>query len=163
MCCSVTVRNHNIADFDQCLSRTQRTHCSHTATHQLRCVAVCCNTPQLVCCSVTVRNHDIADFCSHHHNLSCTFMKDTIMDGYCSTVQGLLDWFEVDFGFTELSFIQIDLCVLCDFVLHSRVSLSSCPFLDILHCLPRSAEASVNRSKVTPQCRRRAAYTHTYT
>ena len=37
-------------------------------------------------------------------------------DGYCSTVQGLLDWFEVDFGFTELSFIQIDLCVMC--VLH---------------------------------------------
>jgi len=27
----------------------------------------------------------------------------------------LLDWFEVDLGFTELSFIQIDLCVLCVF------------------------------------------------
>jgi len=27
----------------------------------------------------------------------------------CSTVHGLLDWFEVDLGFTELSFIQIDL------------------------------------------------------
>jgi len=60
------------------------------------------------------------------------------VDGYCSTVQGLLDWFEVDLGFTELSFIQIDLCVLCVFVLCSRVSLSSCPFLDILHCLPRA-------------------------
>ena len=60
----------------------------------------------------------------------------TFLDGYCSTVQGLLDWFEVDLGFTERSFIQIDLCVLCDFVLYSRVSLSSCPFLDILHCLP---------------------------
>jgi len=34
-------------------------------------------------------------------------------DGYCSTVQGLLDWFEVDLGFTELLFVQIDLCVLC--------------------------------------------------
>jgi len=45
-------------------------------------------------------------------------------DGYCSTVQGLLDWFEVDFGFTELSYIQIDLCVLCVFVLYSCVSLS---------------------------------------
>ena len=34
------------------------------------------------------------------------------LDVYCSTVQGLLDWFEVDLGFTELSFIQIDLvCV----------------------------------------------------
>jgi len=30
-------------------------------------------------------------------------------------VQNLLDWFEVDLGFTELSFIQIDLCVLCVF------------------------------------------------
>ena len=27
-------------------------------------------------------------------------------DGYCSTVQGLLDSFKVDLGFTELSFIQ---------------------------------------------------------
>ena len=43
-------------------------------------------------------------------------------DGYCSTVQGLLDWFEVDLGFTELSLIQIDyifcrichtLCMIC--------------------------------------------------
>jgi len=42
------------------------------------------------------------------------------LDGYCSTVQGLLDWFEVDLGFAELSFIQIDLCVLCVFVLYSR-------------------------------------------
>ena len=50
----------------------------------------------------------------------------------------LLDWFEVDLGFPELSFIQIDLCILCVFVLYSRVSLSSCPFLDVLHCLPRA-------------------------
>jgi len=61
------------------------------------------------------------------------------LDGYCSTVQGLLDWFEVDLGSTELLFIQIDLCVMCVFVLYSRVSLSSCPFLDILHCLSRAA------------------------
>jgi len=31
----------------------------------------------------------------------------SFFDGYCSTVQGLLDWFEVDLGFTELSFIQM--------------------------------------------------------
>jgi len=30
----------------------------------------------------------------------------TFFDGYCSTVQGLLDWFDVDLGFTELSFIR---------------------------------------------------------
>ena len=52
----------------------------------------------------------------------------SVLDGYCSTVQGLLDWFEVDLGFTELSFIQIDLCVLCVSVLYSHVSLSSCHF-----------------------------------
>ena len=40
-------------------------------------------------------------------------LSHAFLDGYCSTVQGLLDWFEVDLGFTELSFIQIDLCVLC--------------------------------------------------
>ena len=65
-------------------------------------------------------------------------MCHTFLDGYRSTVQGLLDWFEADLGFTELSFIQIGLCVLCDFVLYSPVSLSSCPFLNILHCLPRT-------------------------
>jgi len=40
----------------------------------------------------------------------------SFLDGYCSTVQGLLDWFEVDLGFTKLLFIQIDLCVMCVFV-----------------------------------------------
>ena len=65
-------------------------------------------------------------------------VHNPFFDGYCSTVQGLLDWFEVDLGFTELSFIQIDFCVLCVFVLYSCVSLSSCPFLDILHCLSRA-------------------------
>jgi len=39
----------------------------------------------------------------------------------------LLDWFEVDVGFTERLFIQIDWCVLCVFVLYSRVSRSIVP------------------------------------
>jgi len=62
----------------------------------------------------------------------------TFLDGYCITVQGLLDWLEVDLGFTELLFIQIDLSVMCVFVLYSSLLLFSCPFLDILHCLPRT-------------------------
>jgi len=33
-------------------------------------------------------------------------MTHTFVDGYCSTLQGLLDWFEVDLGFTELSFMH---------------------------------------------------------
>ena len=75
------------------------------------------------------------------------------LDGYCRTVQGLfslkllmgivalqglLDWFEVDLRFTDLLFIQIGLCIMCVFVLYSSVSLSSCPFLDVLHCHPRA-------------------------
>jgi len=34
-----------------------------------------------------------------------SLQERTFLDGYCSTVQGLLDWFEVDLGFTELLFI----------------------------------------------------------
>ena len=37
--------------------------------------------------------------------LQCDAVCCCFFDGYCSTVQGLLDWFEVDLGFTELSFI----------------------------------------------------------
>ena len=56
---------------------------------------------------------------TRHAQVVCvTFMRQlmrhpTFLDGYCSTVQGLLDWFEVDLRFTELLFIQIDLCVMC--------------------------------------------------
>ena len=32
----------------------------------------------------------------------------------------MLDWFEVDLGFTGLLFIQIDLCVLCVFFMSRR-------------------------------------------
>jgi len=32
--------------------------------------------------------------------------RTPMFNGYCTTVQGLLDWFEVDLGFTELSMIQ---------------------------------------------------------
>jgi len=45
-------------------------------------------------------------FCQQYHEWRV--IEHTFVDGYCSTVQGLLDWFEVDLGFTELSFIQID-------------------------------------------------------
>jgi len=39
-------------------------------------------------------------YTTHHH-------FGPFVDGYCSTVQGLLNCFEVDLGFTELLFIQI--------------------------------------------------------
>ena len=53
----------------------------------------------------------LATHCNTHNRLYLSSL-----DGYCSTVQGLLDWFEADLGFTELSFIQIGLCVLCVFI-----------------------------------------------
>ena len=58
----------------------------------------------------------------------------SFLDGYCSTVQGVLTWFEVDLGFTELLFIQIGLCFVCVLVLYSPVSLSSC-YVFHLSCL----------------------------
>jgi len=79
----------------------------------------------------------------------CCSVLQCIVDGYCSTVRSLLDWFEVDLGFTELLCIQIDLCVMCVVVLHSRVSLSSCPFFG--HpALPPPRGGSASR--VSPQC-----------
>ena len=50
----------------------------------------------------------------------------TFLDGYCSTVQGLLDWFEVDLGFTELSFIPIDLCIRTEIFAATRQGSSEC-------------------------------------
>ena len=66
------------------------------------CVAVCVALCVAVC--VEVCDADI---------LAVDSPFFIFLDGYCSTLQGLLDWFEVDLGFTELLFIQIDLCVLC--------------------------------------------------
>jgi len=48
------------------------------------------------------------------------------LDGYCSTVQSLLDWFEVDLRFTELLFIQIDLCVMCVYWAYPYLCDTSC-------------------------------------
>ena len=66
--------------------------------------------------------------CTHQGNTAQvdTAQVDTLIfcffDGYCSTVQGLLDWFEVDLGFTELSFIQI-VCSACFCSLLPRFTL----------------------------------------
>jgi len=77
------------------------------------------------------------------HELS-PYTDDPFLDGYCSTVQGLLDWFEVDLGFTELLFTQIDLCVMCVFIItvHRRPFRqpprdSNCHVTDQQRVLPR--------------------------
>ena len=87
-------------------------------------------------------------------------MTQTFFDGYCSTVQGLLNWFEVDLGFTELSFIQIDLCVLCVFVLYSSFSSRNCvmTFSSSLTC----ETGFVSRSVSTASNSVAYIYIHTY-
>ena len=59
--------------------------------------------------------HEPQSYVKYRHQRVFTLfitLHEAFLDGYCSTVQGLLDWFEVDLGFTELLFIQIDLCVM---------------------------------------------------
>jgi len=68
-------------------------------------------------------------------------------DGYCSTVQGLLDWFEVDFGFTELSYIQID-CVFCVFLFSTPASHS---LLELLGHSALPPPRGGSASRVSPQ------------
>ena len=44
--------------------------------------------------------------------------SSSFLDGYCSTVQGLLDWFEVDLGFPALVLFRL-ICVLSVMLLNS--------------------------------------------
>jgi len=62
------------------------------------------------------------------------------LDGYCSTVQGLLDWFAVDLGFTELLIVQIDLCVCgssptCAYVVSVCLCLVWCVCVSVCLCV----------------------------
>ena len=59
---------------------------------------------------------------------------DVVLDGYCSTVQGLLDWFEVDLGFTELLFSQIDKSR-CGVATISRMLKNICLFAEYMSLL----------------------------
>jgi len=69
--------------------------------------------------------------------------QSAFLDGYCSTVQGLLDWFEVDLGFTKLLFIQTGLYV--------RVFLFSTPSRSPLVLFWTSCTASPARWDVVPR------------
>ena len=72
------------------------------------CAALCCQLPTWLAHFAHVQH----SFLRHDWMTGSHVQHDslTFLDGYCSTVQGLIDWFEVDLGFTELLFIQIDLC-----------------------------------------------------
>ena len=91
--------------------------------------------------SFAKETYNLIDATNRSHRISTGYVNESshialFLMGTVSTVQDLLDWFEVDLGFTKLLFIQTDLCVLCVFVFYS-LSFPSCPFLDILRCLPR--------------------------
>jgi len=104
----------------------ERTQPQWTCWFIFRIVFVCVEISTRIYCFVIIINAPGSQL--RTDSMGGLKFFSTFFDGYCSTVQGLIDWFEVDLGFTELSSIQIDLCVLCVFVLYSRVSLSSCPF-----------------------------------
>ena len=119
----------------------------------LQCIAVCCSVPETepaTHCNTlqhtathcnTLQHTATGDrTCNEGTLRSYIYISHAFFDGYSSTVQGLFDWFEVDLGFTEVSFIQIDLCVLCVFVLYSCVSLSSCPFWTFCAASPARRE-----------------------
>jgi len=60
-------------------------------------------------------------------------MHHTFLDGYCSTVQGLLDWFEVDLGFTELFLMHMMACMfVCVYIRHERIHHTPTCILDFV-------------------------------
>jgi len=73
------------------------------------------------------------------------------LDGYCSAVQGLLNWFKVDLGFTKLCVFRL-ICVPCDFMISSFVSsLSFCSSLVLFGRLALPPPRGVSVSRVSPQ------------
>ena len=96
---------------------SHRTHKNEaTSAHMLCCILM---THSYVCNDSFICVQWLIHICTCVRNRLQTFL-----DGYCSTPQGLLDWFEVDLGFTELFFNQIDLCVLVFFLFSTPVSHS---------------------------------------
>ena len=73
------------------------------------CTATHCNTLQ-----------HTAAHCNTLVFETCILVDYSFLDGYCSTVQGLLDWFEVDLGFTELS------CILVDYSQNVMLTFENC-------------------------------------
>ena len=117
-CHSQHLHQHHTLDINISPS-TSTSHSQHLHQH---------HTLDIYISLLTFSSHsrNSIDYLFVYTSFFCT--STSFFDGYCSTVQCFLDWFEVDSGFTELPFIQIDLNVVCVFVLYSRVSLSSCPF-----------------------------------
>ena len=99
-----------------------RPHSQYNDTHNAHAAYTRPHTKQSAVCSAASARY-VCVYSKHAHTYAFSFFlalcrsrsrtRSISLNGYCSTVQGLLDWFEVDLGFTELLFIQIDLCVMC--------------------------------------------------
>ena len=95
--------------------------CCSILQHVAVCVAVCCSEPDAhesdatiliqtpysfntlpIQIPYSIRHHTQSDTLLIQTHYSCTHPTHAFRDGYCSTVQGLLDLFEVDLGFPEL-------------------------------------------------------------
>jgi len=61
-------------------------------------------------------------------------LREHLFDWTCVTVQGLLDWYEVDLGFTKFHFFRL-MRVLCAFLSPMLSSRSPLSFFDVVHCL----------------------------
>ena len=88
----------------------------------------------------------------------CPVVLFLFFDGYCSSAQGLLDWFEVDIGFSKLCLLRL-ICVLCVCIFTSYTLLSPF-FLCVLQCPPRAAgvplESALNLVSCMCPCGARA-------
>ena len=84
------------------------------------CACVCmCVCVHVCVCALACLLHVFCGMCGMLMKSGVTFF-----DGYCSTVQGLLDWFEVDLGFTR-AFIYSNrfVCSVCFCSLLLRLTL----------------------------------------
>jgi hypothetical protein len=119
-----------------------------------------CITSYIWCCILT------------SYVLCCISTSDIFLDGYCSTVQGLLDWFEVDLGFTKLCLVVYsDWFVYCMFfrLLHQR--RGACPAHEFyVHfysfwkclCLYRKKSTNIHVCACACVCVRLHIYIHTH-
>ena len=116
----------------------------------LQCVTVCCIAA--VYCSVLQCVALWSDWnCYLYFEWISGFcwwvLQHCFLDKYCSTVQGLLDWFEVDLGFPSFHLFK-SICVFCVFLFSTPASHS--PLVLFGHSAlppPRGGSAS----RVSPQ------------
>jgi len=105
-----------------------------------RFVAVCCNVLQCALYVSNVSYHDVSSkyifisiyiyiciyiYINIYIHLCAVVYHNTFVDGYCSTVHVLLDWFEVDLGFTKLGSFTLICLQSVFFVAYALLSRSS--------------------------------------